>query len=98
MKKTTMKKTNWNDIKLGMRCAISGYLMRWGYEHRTKKNMDEIKSSVDMMFERARQEGMIVEHKTVVSTPNEKTNPVVVDVEFKTTPRAKSKIWTFRIG
>lgn len=93
-----MKKTNWNDIKLGMRCAISGYLMRWGYEDRTTKNMNEIKSSVDMMFERALQEGMIVEHKTVVSAPNEKTNPIVVDVEFKTSARAKPKVWNFRIG
>ena len=96
--KKTIRKATWNNIKFGMRCAISGYLMRWGYENRTKKNMDEIKSSVDMMFERARQEGIIVEHKTVVSAPNEKTNPIVVDVEFKTSPRAKSTIWNFRVG
>lgn len=97
MKKAT-KKTTWNDIKLGMRCAISGYLMRWGYEDRTKKNIDEIELSISRMFERARLEGMLVEYKTKVSAPNEKTNPIVVDVEFKTTPRAKSKIWNFKVG
>ena len=97
MKKTT-KKTNWNDIKLGMRYAISGYLMRWGYEARTKKNMNEIELTVSRMFEPARLEGMLAEYKTKVSAPNKKTKPIVLDVEFKTTPRAKSKIWNFKVG
>lgn len=97
MKKAT-KKTTWNDIKLGMRYAISGYLMRWGYENRTKKNMNEIELTVSRMFELPRLEGMLAEYKTKVSASNGKTNPIVVDVEFKTTPRAKSKIWTFKVG
>ena len=94
--KETKKK--WNDIKDGMKYAISGYLLRWAYEERTNENVNEIYRAIDAMLNYTRTNGMIVEHKTIVSAPEENRNQIKVDVEFKTSQRAKPKTWTFQLG
>lgn len=87
------QKDTWDDVKLGLKYAISGYVMCQAYEEMTATKLSEIRMNVGRMLQELYVHGIIYDHKVVASVKNEKE--LNVKVGFKKKPGVEFTIWDF---
>ena len=88
----TKHQETWDDVKVGMRYAISGYMLCHAYEDLTEEKLNEIELTVSRMLEEIRVRDIIHDYRVVASSSD---GELKVKVGFKKKPGVEFTIWDF---